>query len=67
MIPSPAPEFLAPIAMSTDIILETKHLTIGYRHAGRADVVVSHDLDLRLRRGELVCLLGPNEGGASRR
>ncbi|MEZ4635407.1 MAG: ABC transporter ATP-binding protein [Caldilineaceae bacterium] len=51
--------------MSTDIILETKHLTIGYRHAGRADVVVSHDLDLRLRRGELVCLLGPNGAGKS--
>jgi iron complex transport system ATP-binding protein len=51
--------------MNTDIILRTEKLTIGYRHAGRADVVIAADLDLSLRRGELVCLLGPNGAGKS--
>jgi iron complex transport system ATP-binding protein len=48
-----------------DIILRTQGLTIGYHHAGRAETVIAADLDLSLRRGELVCLLGPNGAGKS--
>lgn len=51
--------------MNTETILRTEQLTVGYRHAGRADRVIAADLDLCLRRGELVCLLGPNGAGKS--
>ncbi|MBI1294069.1 ATP-binding cassette domain-containing protein [bacterium] len=50
---------------TTDTVLQTENLAIGYRHTGRADLVISRNLDLRLRRGELVCLLGPNGAGKS--
>ncbi len=48
-----------------DIVLQTEQLSIGYRHTGRAETVVSSNLNLCLRRGELVCLLGPNGAGKS--
>ena len=46
-------------------VLRTDALTIGYRRARRAAVVVARELNFRLRPGELVCLLGPNGAGKS--
>lgn len=46
-------------------ILEARSLTIGYAPPKTAPHVVAHDLDLELRGGELVCLLGQNGAGKS--
>ena len=43
-------------------ILETRHLSIGYRGAG---VELARGLNLRLERGKLTALLGPNGVGKS--
>ncbi len=51
--------------MTDRIILQTDALSIGYRRARRADVVVARNLNFVLRPGELVCLLGPNGAGKS--
>ncbi|WP_353717313.1 ABC transporter ATP-binding protein [Dyadobacter sp. 676] len=45
-------------------ILETHSLTIGYRSAGNERTVAS-DLNVTLRSGSLVCLLGSNGAGKS--
>ena len=45
-------------------ILTTQNLTIGYSKKAKTDVIQS-DLNLRLRAGELVCLIGPNGSGKS--
>lgn len=45
-------------------ILTTQHLSIGYSKKGIAQVIQS-SLDLELRAGELVCLIGPNGTGKS--
>ena len=45
--------------------LQTRDLSIGYRRRGRPDKVLARALDLRLRPGELVGLLGPNGIGKS--
>lgn len=44
--------------------LETRALTIGYRRR-RGDVVLARDLNLQLRRGSLVGILGANGVGKS--
>ena len=44
-------------------ILQTRALAIGY--AGKPPRVVAAGLDLSLRTGELVCLIGPNGVGKS--
>ena len=46
-------------------ILQTHDLTIGYRHGRKPPRVVAENINLALRRGELVCLLGPNGAGKS--
>ena len=46
-------------------LLETRALAIGYRRRGKSDVRLGHDLELRLQRGKLVGLLGPNGIGKS--
>ncbi|MBZ0299292.1 MAG: ABC transporter ATP-binding protein [Anaerolineae bacterium] len=45
--------------------LQTLDLTIGYRAARRAPVIVAERLNLTLEAGELVCLIGPNGVGKS--
>lgn len=45
--------------------LRTRNLSVGYRRRGRPDHVLARALDLRLRPGELVGLLGPNGIGKS--
>ena len=45
--------------------LSTKQLSIGYRLKGGREAVVASRLSLELKRGELVCLLGPNGVGKS--
>jgi iron complex transport system ATP-binding protein len=45
-------------------ILTTQQLAIGYSRKGKTDVIQS-GLDLKLRAGELVCLIGPNGSGKS--
>ena len=45
--------------------LETRALAIGYRRRGKGDVQLAQGLDLRLQRGKLVGLLGPNGIGKS--
>lgn len=45
--------------------LETHDLAIGYRRRGKSDVRLGYGLNLRLKRGRLVGLLGPNGVGKS--
>jgi len=45
-------------------ILKTEQLSIGYRHKASVHVL-SHNLNLNIRNGELVCLLGKNGCGKS--
>lgn len=45
-------------------ILTTQHLSIGYSKSGKIDII-QPDLQLKLRAGELVCLIGPNGSGKS--
>ncbi len=45
--------------------LETRALAIGYRRRGKSDLRLGHGLELRLQRGKLVGLLGPNGIGKS--
>jgi len=45
-------------------ILSTQNLTIGYSKRGKIDII-QPDLQLKLRAGELVCLIGPNGSGKS--
>jgi iron complex transport system ATP-binding protein len=45
-------------------ILSTQNLSIGYSKKGKTDMIQS-GLDLQLRAGELVCLIGPNGTGKS--
>ena len=45
--------------------LRAEGLTIGYPSRGGENRIVASGLDLNLRRGEFVCLLGPNGVGKS--
>jgi iron complex transport system ATP-binding protein len=47
------------------MILETRHLTIGYAPPRRAPIVITEDLNVTLAAGELVALIGPNGAGKS--
>ena len=46
-------------------ILETKSLSIGYRRPKHPIRVVAGNIDVALRPGQFVCLLGPNGTGKS--
>ncbi len=45
--------------------LETRDLSIGFRRRGKLDIALARGLNLRLRRGQLIGLLGPNGIGKS--
>jgi len=45
-------------------LLKTDHLTIGYKE-GKKEKVILENIDLELKNGELVCLMGPNGIGKS--
>lgn len=49
----------------TACALETRELTIGYRQRAKGDIVLARELNLRLQKGKLVGLLGPNGVGKS--
>lgn len=51
--------------MNRETILSCVNLSIGYRNQKTVVKEVSRDLNLQLRRGELVCLIGPNGAGKS--
>ena len=51
--------------MTDRTVLRTDALSIGYRRARSAAVVIASELNFSLRPGELVCLLGPNGAGKS--
>ncbi|MBN2734068.1 MAG: ABC transporter ATP-binding protein [Methanomicrobiaceae archaeon] len=51
--------------MNQSPILVCKNLTIGYNSQKSAAKEVSKNLNLTLKRGELVCLIGPNGSGKS--
>lgn len=46
-------------------ILVTKDLSIGYKQAKKEVLCLLSDINLTIRRGEMVCLLGPNGAGKS--
>lgn len=48
-----------------DVVLNTEKLSIGYRQKGGGKNVLHKDLNLRLNKGEITCLLGPNGSGKS--
>ena len=41
-------------------LLKTRNLAIGYK-SGNTNKIISENLNLDLKSGQLVCLLGPNE------
>lgn len=45
--------------------VHTQDLSIGYRISRKSDIVIAKNLNLTLKRGELVGLLGPNGAGKS--
>ena len=45
-------------------ILKTQHLSIGYSRKKQLSIV-QRELNLQLKAGELVCLIGPNGTGKS--
>lgn len=47
------------------LAVHTHGLTIGYHASRQSDVVIAKNLNLTLKRGELVGLLGPNGAGKS--
>lgn len=51
--------------MSTAPVLTCTNLSIGYRNQKSIVKEVSKELNLHLRKGELVCLIGPNGSGKS--
>lgn len=53
----------AGFSSASEAILDTRDLAVGY--AGKPPRVVAAGLDLSLRAGELVCLIGPNGVGKS--
>ncbi len=48
-----------------DVVLHTEKLSIGYQQKGRGQNVLHQDLNLKLNKGEITCLLGPNGSGKS--
>ncbi len=48
-----------------DILLKARGLAVGYRSAGRRVSAVLENIDVDLRAGEVVCLLGANGAGKS--
>lgn len=46
-------------------VLQTSALKIGYKNGSRTPKIIADSLDLELRVGELVCLIGPNGVGKS--
>jgi len=50
--------------VSQDILLRTNQLTVGYRE-GKKEIAILEGVDLNLKSGELVCLMGPNGIGKS--
>ena len=46
-------------------ILVTQHLSIGYKQGKKEELCLLSDINLTIRRGEMVCLLGPNGAGKS--
>ena len=46
-------------------ILVTQDLSIGYKQGKKESLCLLSDVNLTIRRGEMVCLLGPNGAGKS--
>jgi iron complex transport system ATP-binding protein len=46
-------------------ILVTKDLSIGYKQGKKESLCLLSDINLTIKRGEMVCLLGPNGAGKS--
>lgn len=51
--------------MTGDTILETRRLSIGYKRSKHQVRVIADDINVTLRAGQFVCLLGPNGTGKS--
>ena len=50
--------------METESLFSASKITVGYRH-GAHDAVLFREIDIRLKEGQLVCLMGPNGSGKS--
>jgi iron complex transport system ATP-binding protein len=48
-----------------EIVLQTHHLTVGYRRPRQSARAVVSNIHVSLKAGELVCLIGPNGAGKS--
>jgi len=47
------------------VLLETHDLSVGYKHKNTGNNILLSDLDLQIKHGELITLIGPNGCGKS--
>lgn len=50
---------------SSDILLQTKALSIGYHQKGGGTLALLENINLQIQRGQMITLIGPNGSGKS--
>lgn len=51
--------------LANKVLLETHNLSVGYKHKNTGNNILLSDLDLQIKHGELITLIGPNGCGKS--